>query len=205
VPSSIEPPDSDRAQAAWRIWLGALGTDAEAALSAAFTYESLDEKARLAWLDALDVDLPQLSVPVVAIYAPLLAVERDEARRERISLAMGVLPDAPLPPRRALRAIRASGEHVCAIVCPLYLDFVEVLVCRYHPDHGIVHASHDPLQSARMFVAPCAIEGETAEDAGLEEVVEDLAHAVLADRREGRVAPAALVRFADLFSVNAPS
>ena len=214
VPPSIEPPDSEhpvgydearRSHAAWRTWLGALGTDAEAALSAAFTYEALDEEARLAWLDALDVDLPQLSVPVVAIYAPLLAVEKDEARRKRISLAMGELPPAPPRPRRALRAICASGERVCAIVSPLYLEFVELLVCRYHPDHGVVHASYDPLQSARRFAAPCALDGETADDAGLEEVVEDLAHAVLADRREGRAAPVALVRFADLFSLTVAS
>ncbi|MEO6572919.1 MAG: hypothetical protein ABIP89_03705, partial [Polyangiaceae bacterium] len=97
--SPIEPPDFERSHAAWRTWLGALGTDAEAALSAAFTYESLDEKARLAWLDALDADIPLLSVPRMAIYAPLLAVEKDEARRERMTLAMGELDDAPPPPR----------------------------------------------------------------------------------------------------------
>ena len=205
VSAPNEPPDFERSHAAWRIWLRALGTDAEAALSAAFTYESLDARARVAWLEALDVDLQQLNVPRVAIYAPLLAVERDEARRERISLAMGELGDVPRSPRRALRAICATGEHVCAIVSPLYLDFVELLVCRYHPDRGVVHASHDPLQNARIFSAPCEIDGETAEDAGLGEVVEDLAHAIIVDRREGRVAPVALVRFADLFSLNAPS
>lgn len=203
--SSSEPPDFERSHAAWRIWLGALGTDAEAALSAAFTYESLDEKARLAWLDALDADVPRLNVPRMAIYAPLLAVEQDEARRERMTLAMGELDDAPPPPRRALRAITTTGEHVCAIVSPVYLDFVELLVCRYHPDRGIVHASHDPLQSARMYSAPCEIDGETAEAAHLADVVEDLAHAIIADGRKGRRAPVALVRFAHLFDLGAPS
>src|SRR4051812_27323699 len=76
------------AVAAWRAWLSALASNAEAALAAAMTYGSLDEPARDAWLDALDADRRAVDVPTVALYAPLLAVETDAARRTRIERAM---------------------------------------------------------------------------------------------------------------------
>src|SRR3954471_18458270 len=78
--SHIDP----RILAAWREWLGALATDAEAAIAAAHVYGELAPEARDAWLDALREDAPKLDVPKVAIYAPLLAVEVDPARRTRI-------------------------------------------------------------------------------------------------------------------------
>src|SRR5215218_8664375 len=83
--AAIEP----RILAAWRQWLGALATDAEAAIAAAHVYGELGPEARDAWLDALLEDEAKLEVPKVAIYAPLLAVEADEARRERIERAIG--------------------------------------------------------------------------------------------------------------------
>src|ERR1019366_8955045 len=79
----------DPASDAWRCWLEALATDADAALAAALAYESLDDAGRHGWLDALQEDAPRLSVPPMALYAPLLAVERDEARRTRIVSALG--------------------------------------------------------------------------------------------------------------------
>ncbi|MFO0677600.1 MAG: hypothetical protein U0169_13780 [Polyangiaceae bacterium] len=55
---AIEP----RARAAWRTWLTALATDAEAAVAAALTYEALDATGRDAWLDVLDQDAPTIDV-----------------------------------------------------------------------------------------------------------------------------------------------
>src|SRR5262252_10816870 len=78
-----------RILAAWREWLAALATNAEAAIAAAHVYGDLTPDARSAWLDALAEDAPRLDVPKVAIYAPLLSVEADPARRARIQEAMG--------------------------------------------------------------------------------------------------------------------
>src|SRR5580704_14634604 len=83
--------DPSRAIGAWRTWLAALATDAEAALAAAMTYSALGGEARDAWLDALDRDRGLVEVPLVALYAPLLAVEADELRRARIQHALGAL------------------------------------------------------------------------------------------------------------------
>src|SRR5215204_5844541 len=81
-----------RLLAAWREWLGALATDAEAAMAASHVYADLAPEARNAWLDALQEDAPKLAVPRVAVYAPLLAVETDPARQNRIRDAVGDEP-----------------------------------------------------------------------------------------------------------------
>jgi hypothetical protein len=197
-----------RSHGAWRVWLSALATDAEAALSAALTYESLEPAGRDAWLDALDADAPSVGVPVVALYAPLLAVEEDVDRCARIERAIHgdegsrFLLTAPSAGRaRALRGVLDCGtDIVVAIVLPLYLGFAELLVCRFDPDRGVVSASHEPLCAATSFTAGTSCEGATLEIASLDDVIEEMAHAIVADRRAGRAAPDALVRFADRFS-----
>src|SRR5690242_15941341 len=75
-----------RVMAAWRSWLAALASDAEAAIAAAMAYSSLGEEARDAWLDALESDAHVVGVPKIALYAPLLAVETDAPRRERMTV-----------------------------------------------------------------------------------------------------------------------
>jgi len=47
--TSLDP----RTHAAWRTWLTALATNAEAATAAALAYQSLNDEGRDAWLDAL--------------------------------------------------------------------------------------------------------------------------------------------------------
>ena len=202
-----------RAHGAWRVWLAALATDAEAALSAALTYESLEPVGRDAWLDALDADAPAVGGPAIALYAPLLAVEDDPARCARIERAIHgdeesrfllATPDAGGP--RALRGTlaRASSlgevDVVVAIVVPLYLGFAELLICRFDPDRGVVSATHEPLCASGSVVAGSLCEGAELGCAVLDDVVEELAHAIVADRRAGRSAPDALVHFADLFT-----
>jgi hypothetical protein len=127
-------------------------------------------------------------------------------RRARIEEAMGA--DAP-PGRRppatmALRGTTATGETVCAVATPLYLEFVELLVCRFRADEGVLAAHHDPLRhesevEAAVIAALAPSDAIELEKAPLRVVIEELAHAVVADRRRGRDAPAALARFADLF------
>ncbi len=187
----------ERARAAWRSWLGALAEDAEAALAAALAYDALEPAHRDAWLDALRADADAIAAPRVALYAPLLFVEGDDVRRRRIAEECA---GAPLGGQtRAWLGHGERGEHVCVVVVPLYLRFVETLQCRYEPDEGIVSARHDPLCLADD-VDRTEVEGVALQNVPLGFVVEDLAHAILSDRRAGRDAPPAVTAFARLFS-----
>jgi hypothetical protein len=199
------PPDAqvdERVRSAWRSWLSALATDAEAATAAALAYESLPSDARDAWLDALDAEAGVLQVPAVALYAPLLAVESVGARRERIrtAIAANPLPRMDRPGDAcALHGVAMDGTHVCILVAPLYLDFVQVLTCRYTPAGGFLSVRHDPFRHAGDLPPTLDVDGVAVEPTPLRFVVEELAHAILADRREKKVTPAALAWFAHLF------
>lgn len=204
VPPSTEAgaPVEPRLLAAWKEWLRALATDADAAIAAAHVYRDLDEAARDAWLDALGEDSPALSVPAVAIYAPLLAVESDPGRRARIERAIGADVEAHPDPRRAraLRGIAADGARVVALVSPLYLRFVEVLWCRYGVDDGFAWVKHDSLLTDEDAPTDGAThDGVELEATPITPVIEELAHAVLAQRRQGRALPPALHLFAHIF------
>lgn len=185
-----------RAQSAWKAWLGALADDAEAALAAALTYEALRPAERDAWLDALDEDAPEVLSPRESLYAPLLLVEDDALRRMRIAVSCGdaVLRGTP----RAWSGVREDGVRVCVVVAPLWLRFVETLRCAYKDD-AFVFAEHDPL-SAGDDVEHTEHRGAELARAELAEVVEELAHVVLASKREAREVPAALAAFAHIFT-----
>jgi len=193
--SSVDP----RAHAAWRTWLTALAHDADAATAAALAYESLSSDGRDAWLDALDSDAPDVNVPKIALYAPLLAVEQDDDRRERIVKNIEGAAKRSTPPR-ALVGSKGGGERICIIVSPLYLEFVELLLCRYHPDEGMREARHKWLAHKNEIATTASEVGVAMVDAPLPQVVEELAHAVVADRRAGRPPPDALARYIDLFA-----
>ena len=199
-----------RVHGAWRSWLSALASDSEAAMAAALAYESLPPEARDAWLDALEADGPLVDVPAVALYAPLLAVEAGGPRRERIEARIGSDPlSHSLRPTHGARALRGvsysgehSGEHVCVLLAPVYLDFVHVIVCRYTPAGGVIAVRHDPLRHVAdigRLPETEAVDGVKVESTPLRVVIEELAHAILADRREHRQAPAALTSVAHLF------
>jgi hypothetical protein len=199
--SSLDP----RLRAAWQEWLRALATDADAAIAAAHLYRDLDPTAREAWLDALTEDSPALAVPKVAVYAPLLAVESDPARRARIELAIGNDVGIVTDRRRvrALRGIASDGARVIALIRPLYLRFVDVLFCRYTADEGFVWVRHEAiLGDADAPVNGSSYDGVVLETTPLTPVIEELAHAVLAQRRRGRELPSPLSRFAHLFDAH---
>ena len=171
-------------------------------MAAALAYESLPEEGRDAWLDALEVDAPALEVRAVALYAPLLAVELDSARRSRIQKAVADDPVSEtdgVDDARALRGVAQDGTHTCVIVAPLYLDFVQVLTCRYTPSGGFLACRHDPLCHAGDLPPLGDVEGVAVELTPLHIVVEELAHAILADRRARRELPGPLASFAHLF------
>lgn len=196
--SSLDP----RTHAAWRTWLAALAKDAEAATAAALAYQSLPGDGRDAWLDALDADAPDVDVPKIALYAPLLAVEVDDTRRARIAASVTGAARRSTPPRALVGW--NGGERVCLLVSPLYLDFVELLLCRYDQDEGIRDARHEWLVHKDEVATCVRALGITMADAPLPLVVEELAHAVVADRRAGRDAPSALMRYIDLFAPDLP-
>jgi hypothetical protein len=199
----VEPSSDPRVRSAWRSWLSALAADAEAAMAAALAYESLPPEARDAWLDALEADEAMVDVPAVALYAPLLAVEPDDSpRRARIEAAIAAAPKLSAEEPRtpwALRGVGPDGTHACIIVAPLYLRFVQVLSCRYTPAGGFVAVCHDPLRHADDVAKLEELDGIGLEPTPLGVVVEELAHAILADKREHRASPTALASFAHLF------
>jgi hypothetical protein len=189
-------------RSAWRTWLSALATDSEAAMAAALAYESLPTEGRNAWLDVLEADAATLAVPAVALYAPLLAVEADGTRRGRMEAAIAADPEVSGVSAcqvRAMRGVARDGVHACVIVAPLYLDFVQVLTCRYTPAGGFVAVEHDPLRNRGDLEPMREVEGVAVEPTPLHLVVEELAHAILADKREHRATPSAVASFAHLF------
>jgi hypothetical protein len=199
---AVELPPLGHVRSAWRSWLSALATDAEAAMAAALAYESLPADARDAWLDALDADAPTLEVPQVALYAPLLAVESEPSRRSRIELRIVSDPHARRAgygEAQALRGVAPDGTHACVIVAALYLDFVQVIACRYTPSGGFVTVRHDPMRHSGDLTPVCEVDGVAVEPTPLRVVIEELAHAILADRRRQATTPPALASFAHLF------
>ena len=190
---------------AWCEWLGALATDAEAALAAAIAYQELEGDARDHWLSALEQDAARLNVPRIAVYAPLLAVESDPERRARITEAIGPTDESATPRSSAqgLCGKLADGSCVAVLITPLYLDFVQVLACSYRVERGFGWVRHDPIVDRKH--APRhgeRIDGALVERTPLKSLIDDLAHAVLAHKRSGRELPEALRVFADLFGPN---
>lgn len=208
TPTNPGSPDP-RAQAAWQSWLTSLAVDAAAALGAAHAYAELDDDGRDAWLDALAEDAPRLEVPLVAVYGPLLTVETDPARRVRMGLALGdQARDALMTSGRirTLRGIGADRIRVAVLVRPLYLKFVRILTCRYSPDDGFSWARYEPLATdGDAPPAGSSIDGVTLEATPSKPVIEELAHAILAQKRRGEDPPKALYSFADLFDAHVDS
>jgi hypothetical protein len=206
-----EPPvasgnDEARYARAWRVWLEALAHDPEAAWAAAMTYRSLDVAGREAWIAALDLDAKDVGAPAIALYAPLLAVEEDPARRARLQQTL-MRHGAPAP-QHVLRGLRGDEGplKVVVLVHPLYLDFVEVLVCQVQGDDGFRDVRHDPIRKASE--APKEgdeIDGIALEAVPVEPLIEELSYAVVAHRRRKQPLPTALARFVDLFAPRADS
>src|SRR6185503_13764074 len=88
--AKTESPAVDpRLHRVWCAFLDRLATDAEAALAVAMAYRELDGLGRDVWISALEQDADRVSVPRIAVYAPLLAVEADQKRRQRLLSALG--------------------------------------------------------------------------------------------------------------------
>ncbi|MCC6521205.1 MAG: hypothetical protein IT373_00955 [Polyangiaceae bacterium] len=191
---------------AWRQWLSSLATDADAVTAAAHLYAELPGDARDAWLDALAEDAPKLDVPGVAIYGPLLAVENNPLRRQRIRRAAGTGIAPMSEVRRALMGAAPGGARIAALVIALYLDFVQVVVCRFVRSVGFEWVRQSPITSFEDApVAGDHIDGVELFATSAEAVIDELSHAVLAHRRSGRELPQTLRDCAELFSAALPS
>jgi hypothetical protein len=200
--SSLDPQNDHRVMDAWCAWLGALATDAEAALAAALAYRQLEGPARDRWLSAVEHDAGRLDVPRFALFAPLLAVEADPARRIRILESIGPAEAEAIPRVAASGLIgrRSDGLRIAVVITPLYLDFVQVLACAYRADCGFDWVRHDPIVTGAS--APTAgelVDGAELEFMPLKPLVDELAHAVVAHSRSNRQLPDGLSCFADLF------
>jgi hypothetical protein len=196
------PVSDERLVGAWCEWLGALATDAEAALAAAIAYRELTPAGRDYWLTVLEQDAKRLAVPKIALYAPLLAVETEAARRERISTAMGPIEVDATPgfAAHSLSGVSPNGTRVAVLVTPLYLNFAQVLACGYRLGSGFAWVRHDPIVlHSSVPNAGDRLEGALLEDTPMKALIDDLALTVLAHRRGGGELPEALRVFADLF------
>jgi hypothetical protein len=199
LPAELEA--DPRVRRAWREWLGALATDAEAALAAALAYGGLDAKAREDWLRVLEHDAPKVSAPVFALYAPLLAVESDPKRRERIEKAAGTPSSCARLQQWALGGRAETGSRLLVLVVPLYLDFVRVLACTWQRGRGFISVQHDPIvESSRAPRAGERLLGVLLDTLPFQPAVDDLALAILDHRRTGKPLPDALLAFADLLN-----
>ena len=98
-----------------------------------------------------------------------------------------------------MRGVGEDGTHACVLVAPVYLQFVQVLRCRYTPSGGVIAVDHEPLRHAGDVTATHEVEGVPVEPTPLRVVVEELAHAILADKRSRRATPSALASIAHLF------
>lgn len=187
---------------AWQAWLGALASDAEAAQAAALAYEQLDASGRDAWIESLAQDAQELGVPRIAVYAPLLAVELDGNRRQRIQSALGPI-ELGAAPRQVTRALVGAGPDdlkVAVLISPLYMDFVQVMACGYHVGDVFDWVRHDPIVSTHSTVRPGdQVGGVVVEACPLKGVIDELALTIVAHNRARRPLPPTLRAFAHVF------
>lgn len=194
--------DTDpRAAGAWSEWLQALTSEPDAALAAAEVYARLNDVERDAWLQALERDVALLGVPAVAVFAPLLAVEANAARRSAIARALTAGREVePRTPNRALVGDHGR-ERIAVIVSPLYLDFVQVVACRYQTAERFVWVKQDPIvRTAQAPVAGVVVDGVRLREVSVSLIVDELAVTVVALQRKGERLPDELRWRSDWFS-----
>ena len=191
-----------------------LAEDAEAVLAASLTYESLTAAGRSAWLDAVERDSDGLATPKLALYAPLLFVERDAKRRARMLEALDASGSSPATAcgkahgdasgscgrdcsgsRSALRGDLKGDRIALVLLSRLYLSFGELLYVELDSSGGIQTAELNALTHLERWTPPS---GVTLAAAPVADITEALAHAILEQRRTGRMIPEALKRASHL-------
>ncbi len=189
-----------RSSAIFHQWLRSLATDAEAALAAAMSYREMSPSGRNHWLASLEKDLSAVDVPKVAVYAPLLAVEQDPERRRWLEASVAEEEDRTeiVASRVSLVASKNNGEKIFVVVCPLYLQFVQVLACAVK-DGCFTWVRHDPIVSTvGAPVAGDLIKGVQLEQVAFHLAMDELAAAILSHQRQGLPLPEAVFMLTDL-------
>jgi hypothetical protein len=195
-----------RSSAVFRQWLSSMATDAEAALAAAMSYREMTPSGRDQWLAFLQGDVEGLDIPKIAIFAPLLSVEQDPARRLLLeSLAFDeVQPGTSCAGRCALVGQKSNGERVYVLVCPLYLSFAQVLACGVH-DGCFVWVRHDPIVAhADAPKRGDLMQAVKLEGAAFGAALDELAATVLSHQRRGYTLPEAVYMLSDLLGEIGP-
>lgn len=197
----------ERTSAIWREWFVTLANNADAALAAAIAYERLDEEARTRWLMALELEAPTISVPLIAAYGPLLAVELDAQRLQRIQRVLEF---------HGQQSTRVSSEGACVawatpsaavrqvvISSPTYLDFHQVVRCRLEVGQRFLEVRREPF----VHRSQAPRHGDQTPDGTLEpeplrSAVDVLARTIVAHQRNVGSVPESLRSLAHLFGAS---
>jgi len=200
------PEMEGRTSAIWREWIATLAESGEAALAAAIAYQALGSEARVRWLEALEQEAPYVTVPLVAAYGPLLAVETDRARRDRMEAALRKAPSEVRTRAGSTCSVFASPEapvRRIVVVVPTYLEFRQVVICRVETGRRFLSVSREP------FVLPSQgpLPGETTPEGQLEALplphaVDLLARTIVAHQRAYGPLPDELRCLAGLFEAS---
>ena len=174
---------AERHDQVWSTWLEALASDAEAALGAALAYQTLTDKGRDAMLTALESDIQHIDVPPVAVFAPLLSVETDPSRRQRICAALASSTNPGLEAPRTLVGIASNGDRIIVAMTPVYLRFVKVTSCRLVPDRCVTWITCEPLVHITNAVPPAhQLDGAVLELVPTSVAVDLIARAIVGHR-----------------------
>lgn len=193
-----------RARALFRTWLSRLATDADAVMAASALYEGLSAGERDAWLSAIEEEIPEVAVPKVALFAPFLGVETDEARMARMEAHVeGGLFRTTV---EAFAGTFADGDRALFYVFGRHLDFVETLLCRLagsaeERSLGIRSVVAEALTRRPELPRLISQLGVLLSPVPLDEATVELGHAVVADARNGVSLSPLLTRFTELFTV----
>ena len=205
-----------RVGALWGEWLHALTCEPDAALAAAEVYSRMTDGERDTWLSELEQDVSSFAVPAVAVFAPLLAVEVNGSRRVRIQEMMKTHPAYVPVQAEPLRALigQVRGHRCAVLIAPVYLEFVQVLVCTFEPGVQFVNVAHDPIvrraeapvagfcRNAELCkVAGLGVDGLWLDETPVASVVDELAATIVAHQRSGYALPEALRSYSDWFSL----
>ncbi len=199
----------NREEGVWRQWLESMASDSESALAAAMAYREMSGEQRAAMITSLMETGSQLGVPLVAIFAPLLAVEEDPSRRLQLESALvssdnasellvpHVQPTALWSVSEYWRTEHDSQDRLLVFILPLYLNFVQVLAVEVKAG-TLGSVRHDPILNREQAPQPGErLDGQKLEKVPLSSAMDILAQCIVVSHRNEVPLPDALRVVAD--------
>ncbi len=186
-PDALRLASEARDTAVWREWLGSMARDPEAALAFAIAYRDMNDTARDHWLGSLAADASSLDLPKIALFGPLLGVEENAERRARILAQIDDPEEESVPSavHQAFAGTAPDETRIVVLVLPLYLDFVQLLCCGIRGGR-FTHVRHDPIAlSSRAPRERELIDGAKVERLPLKSALDEVASAILSQKRDG--------------------